>query len=94
MFGGVGILRGEGDGGGEVVVGFVNRSVEGGMVEEAVGNTSRYFNLGSWTGRSNDGFPHVVVTGGLAELRRWKGASVVNSTPDPLISPAIVPVPA
>src|SRR5439155_34611 len=41
------------------------------MVEEAVGNTTRYFNLGSWTGRSNDGFPHVVVTGGLAELRRW-----------------------
>jgi len=36
----------------------------------------------------------VVVTGGSAELRRWKGASVVNSTPDPLISPAIVPVPA
>jgi len=64
------------------------------MVEEAVGNSTRYFNLGSWTGRSNDGFPHVVVTGGLAELRRWKGPSVVNSTPDPLISPAMVPIPA
>src|SRR2546428_14184576 len=43
------------------------------MVEEPVGNSTRYFNLGSWTGRSNDGFPHVVVTGGSAELRRWKG---------------------
>jgi hypothetical protein len=64
------------------------------MMEEAVGNSARYFNLGSWTGRSNDGFPHVVVTGGLAELRRWKGPSVVNSTPDPLISAAIVAVPA
>jgi len=64
------------------------------MMEEAVGNSARYFNLGSWTGRSNDAFPHVVVTGGLAELRRWKGPSVVNSTPDPLISAAIVAVPA
>ena len=63
-------------------------------VEEAVGNGARYFNLGSWTGRSSDGFPHVVVTSGTAELRRWKGPPVVElPLPDP-IAPAGVPVPA
>jgi UDP-2,3-diacylglucosamine pyrophosphatase LpxH len=62
-------------------------------VEEAVGNGTRYFNLGSWTpGRSNEGFPHVAVVGGSAELRRWKGPPVVQLLPE--IPPAILPVPA
>ena len=62
-------------------------------VEEAVGNGTRYFNLGSWTpGRSNDGFPHVAVVGGSAELRRWKGPPVIELRSE--IGPAIVPVPA
>jgi UDP-2,3-diacylglucosamine pyrophosphatase LpxH len=51
-----------------IVMGHSHRAVE-----ETIGNGTRYFNLGSWTpGRSNDGFPHVVVVGGTAELRRWK----------------------
>jgi hypothetical protein len=62
-------------------------------VEEALGNGTRYFNLGSWTpGRSNDGFPHVAVVGGSAELRRWKGPPVIELRTE--IGPAIVPVPA
>jgi hypothetical protein len=64
------------------------------IVEEPVGTTTRYFTLGSWTGRSGGGFPHVVVTAGSAELRHWKGPSVIKSTADPLIPAAIVPVPA
>jgi UDP-2,3-diacylglucosamine pyrophosphatase LpxH len=64
-------------------------------VDEPVGNCARYFNLGSWTpGRSNEGFPHVVVTAGSAELRRWKGPPVVRIPKDPSIPPAILPVPA
>ena len=52
-----------------VVMGHSHRAVD-----EAAGNGARYFNLGSWTGqRAGDGFPHVVVTSGTAELRRWKG---------------------
>lgn len=39
-------------------------------VEQAVGNGARYFNLGSWT-KPGEGFPHVAVVGGMAELRRW-----------------------
>ena len=73
-----------------IVMGHSHRAVE-----EALGNGARYFNLGSWTpGRTNEGFPHVVVTGGLAELRRWRGPPTVKLGPDPSIRAAIVPVPA
>jgi UDP-2,3-diacylglucosamine pyrophosphatase LpxH len=71
-----------------VVMGHSHRAVE-----ERVGNAC-YFNLGSWTpGRSNDGFPHVVVAGGTAELRRWKGPPAARLVaPDPIRSaPVIVP---
>jgi hypothetical protein len=51
-----------------IVMGHSHRAVE-----ESVGTGTRYFNLGSWTGRTADGFTHVVVTGESAELRRWKG---------------------
>jgi UDP-2,3-diacylglucosamine pyrophosphatase LpxH len=72
-----------------VVMGHSHRAVE-----EPAGNGTRYFNLGSWTpGRSNDGFPHVVVTGGSAELRRWKGPPLVE-LPPPDEEKATVPVPA
>jgi hypothetical protein len=72
-----------------IVMGHSHRAVE-----EAVGNGTRYFNLGSWTpGRSNDGFPHVVVSGGAAELRRWKGPPMVE-LPRPEEVKASVPVPA
>ena len=51
-----------------IVMGHSHRAVD-----EAVGNSTRYFNLGSWTGRSGDGFPHVVVTSQGARLCRWSG---------------------
>lgn len=64
-------------------------------VDEAAGNGARYFNLGSWTpGRSHDGFPHVVVTAGSAELRRWKGPKVVELRPAEEVPAAGFPVPA
>jgi len=47
-------------------------------VDEAAGNGARYFNLGSWTGRPGEGFPHLAIEGGTAELRRWKGPPVVS----------------
>ena len=50
-------------------------------VDEQAGNGARYFNLGSWTGRPGEGFPHVAVEGGTAELRRWKGPPVVALAP-------------
>jgi hypothetical protein len=70
------------------------------LVDEDVGNGTRYFNLGSWTsGRGAEGFPHVVVEGGLAELRRWKGPPALQEpeparTPAPATPPAVLPVPA
>jgi len=73
-----------------IVMGHSHRAVE-----EAVGNGTRYFNLGSWTpGRSNDGFPHVVVTGNSAELRRWKGPPLVEFPRVEPVPSATVPVPA
>lgn len=75
-----------------IVMGHSHRAVD-----QSVGNGARYFNLGSWTGqRSGDGFPHVVVTSGKAELRRWKGPSPLQ-LPEPAAandSPAGVSVPA
>ncbi len=73
-----------------IVMGHSHRAVE-----EAVGNGTRYFNLGSWTpGRSNDGFPHVVVTGHSAELRLWKGPPLIELPRAEPVPPATVPVPA
>lgn len=73
-----------------IVMGHSHRAAE-----ESLGSGARYYNLGSWTpGRSTDGFPHVVVTGGSAELRRWKGPRVVEPA-DPGAVPAdTIPVPA
>jgi UDP-2,3-diacylglucosamine pyrophosphatase LpxH len=50
-----------------VVMGHSHRPVE-----EQLGNCTRYFNLGSWTGQPGEGFPHLVVEGEGATLRRWK----------------------
>ena len=73
-----------------IVMGHSHRAME-----EAVGNGTRYFNLGSWTpGRSSDGFPHVAVTSGSAELRRWKGPPLVEFPRQPLVPADTVPVPA
>ena len=47
------------------------------MVSEQVGARTRYFNLGSWTvpppHKPFEGFPHLVVSSGKAEMRRWGG---------------------
>ena len=56
-----------------IVMGHSHRAVD-----EQVGNGARYFNLGSWTGRPGDGFPHVAIEAGVAELRRWKGPPVLE----------------
>jgi UDP-2,3-diacylglucosamine pyrophosphatase LpxH len=72
-----------------IVMGHSHRAVQ-----EPVGNGAWYFNLGSWTpGRSSDGFPHVAVTGGSAELRRWKGPPRPQPRAEETISatPAVVP---
>ena len=54
------------------------------MVNENVGGRTRYYNLGSWTApaphKKFEGFPHLVVAGGRAELRRW-------TTPPPRRAP-------
>ena len=71
-----------------IVMGHSHRAVD-----EPVGNGTRYFNLGSWTGRLGDGFPHVAVAGGAAELRRWRGPPVVELQP-PMDQPAGASVPA
>lgn len=64
-------------------------------VDEPAGNGARYFNLGSWTGRPADGFPHVVVEGGAARLSRWKGPPVLElPLPEREEAPQGVPVPA
>lgn len=70
-----------------IVMGHSHRAVE-----EPVGPGIRYFNLGSWTGRSADGFPHIAVEGGQAELRRWRGPPVVELPRQD--APEVVPVPA
>ena len=72
-----------------IVMGHSHRAVD-----ETVGTGTRYFNLGSWTGRSGDGFPHVAVEGGKAELRRWKGPPVVQLPAPPEEEAQGVPVPA
>ena len=51
--------------------------------DENVGNGARYFNLGSWSGgMAAEGFPHVSVVDGTAELRRWKGPPVRALEPE------------
>jgi hypothetical protein len=73
-----------------IVMGHSHRAAE-----ESLGSGARYYNLGSWTpGRSTDGFPHVVVTGGSAELRRWKGPRVVEPADPGAVPAATIPVPA
>jgi len=73
-----------------IVMGHSHRAVE-----ETVGAGTRYFNLGSWTpGRSHDGFPHVVVTAGSAELRRWKGPKALDRPDGEGVPVPGVPVPA
>ncbi len=73
-----------------IVMGHSHRAME-----ERVGNCTLYFNLGSWTpGRSSDGFPHVAVTSGSAELRRWKGPPLVEFPQQQCVPAATVPVPA
>jgi UDP-2,3-diacylglucosamine pyrophosphatase LpxH len=71
-----------------VVMGHSHRPVD-----EMVGNGARYFNLGSWTGRSVDGFPHVGVSGERAALRRWTTRPEQLPLPAPEI-PAPMPIPA
>jgi hypothetical protein len=44
------------------------------VVDEPIGGGARYLNLGSWT-NAREGFPHVVVEDGVAQLRYWKGPS-------------------
>jgi UDP-2,3-diacylglucosamine pyrophosphatase LpxH len=66
-----------------IVMGHSHRATE-----ETVGSGSRYFNLGSWTpGSTIEGFPHVVVTGSLAQLRRWKGSPLIDFN-SPMAVPA------
>jgi UDP-2,3-diacylglucosamine pyrophosphatase LpxH len=69
-----------------IVMGHSHRAVD-----EPVGNGTRYFNLGSWTGRSADGYPHVAIEGAKAELRRWKDPGVA-SQPQPVVE--ALPIPA
>jgi UDP-2,3-diacylglucosamine pyrophosphatase LpxH len=59
-----------------VVMGHSHRAVDA-----QVGNSTRYLNSGSWTGRPADGFPHVAVVGASAELRRWKGPPQAAARP-------------
>jgi UDP-2,3-diacylglucosamine pyrophosphatase LpxH len=63
-------------------------------VDRPVGNGARYFNLGSWTGRPGDGFPHVVVAAGQAELRKWMGPPALELRLEEESEPAALPVPA
>ncbi len=73
-----------------IVMGHSHRAVE-----EAVGHGARYFNLGSWTpGRTTEGFPHVVVTGGSAELRRWRGPPLIEFPRPASVPAATASVPA
>jgi hypothetical protein len=64
-------------------------------VDEMLGNGARYFNLGSWTGQTSEGFPHVVIEGSSAVLRRWKGPPVLElALRMPEAPPLGMPVPA
>jgi hypothetical protein len=54
-----------------VVMGHSHRPVD-----EQVGR-GRYLNLGSWL-NPREGFPHVVVADGVAELRYWKHGRAVK----------------
>jgi UDP-2,3-diacylglucosamine pyrophosphatase LpxH len=72
-----------------VVMGHSHR-----VVDEAIGGGARYFNLGSWT-NARDGFPHVTVEGGVAELRFWRNGAAVGAPREaPAAQPQMVPIPA
>jgi len=62
------------------------------MVNEAVGSRTRYFNLGSWTPppphKPFEGFPHLVIANGQAEMRRWS-ADAVHEDARPIPAAAI-----
>ncbi len=62
-----------------IVMGHSHRAVN-----EPLGPRARYFNLGSWTPpaphKPFEGFPHLVVAGGKAELKRC-GAPVADERP-------------
>ena len=62
-------------------------------VEQPVGNGVRYFNLGAWT-KGVEGFPHVAVVDGVAELRRWKlpAKATTLAQAEPALQPAARPV--
>jgi len=70
-----------------VVMGHSHRAVD-----EQVGR-GRYLNLGSWL-NAREGFPHVMVADGVAELRYWKkGASVKPELPPVARAPEPAPRP-
>ncbi|HYZ89795.1 MAG TPA: metallophosphoesterase [Myxococcales bacterium] len=73
-----------------VVMGHSHR-----VVDETIGSGARYFNLGSWT-NARDGFPHVAVEGGVAELRFWRDGVASAATQRQAAAPRaeIVPIPA
>ena len=72
-----------------VVMGHSHR-----VVDEAIGSGTRYFNLGSWT-NARDGFPHVAVEGGVAELRFWRnGAATAARREATTTAPDMAAVPA
>lgn len=49
-----------------VIMGHSHREVN-----QMVGDGCRYFNLGTWLGQGDKGFPHVVLTDAGATMRRW-----------------------
>ncbi len=65
------------------------------MVNESVGNQTRYFNLGSWTmpapHKTFEGFPHLRIAGGKAELRRWSSDAARPAVQQPARQPATEP---
>jgi UDP-2,3-diacylglucosamine pyrophosphatase LpxH len=72
-----------------VVMGHSHR-----VVDETIGSGARYLNLGSWT-NARDGFPHVAVENGVAELRFWRNGSATAAQRDAASpGPEIVAVPA
>ena len=70
------------------------------MVNEQVGARTRYFNLGSWTPppphKPFEGFPHLVVSEGKAEMRRWTAPALGLGTalPKPAVEAARRPASA
>jgi UDP-2,3-diacylglucosamine pyrophosphatase LpxH len=76
-----------------IVMGHSHRAVN-----EAAGARTRYFNLGSWTPppphKPFEGFPHLVVENGVAELRRWGAPAEAPELARPQHAPEPVAAPA